>query len=287
MYFLSYSFDARLFILLKPVYSCAHAQDVGLLIQKIIAIGGGEIGRPKEGGGKYPFETTSIDKEIIKLSGKTHPKLLFIPPADSAGYASIVKKHFGKRLGCKVKHLFLTKEKHSRKEIEKEILSTDIIYVGGGNTLRMLRAWKRHGVGKILVKARAKGIVLSGLSAGALCWCKYGHSDSRKFSNKNADYIKITGLGFIPILFCPHYDIERERQEGLKRMMKKIPGVALAMENCSALEVVGEKARIITSKKSANAYKVFWSKGKYFRERIPKGKWFMLSKLIAKKEKSF
>ncbi len=34
-------------------------------MQKIVAIGGGEIGRPG-----FPVETTSIDKEIIFLSGK-------------------------------------------------------------------------------------------------------------------------------------------------------------------------------------------------------------------------
>lgn len=33
---------------------------------KIIAIGGGEIGRPHEDGGSYPIETKSIDREIIK-----------------------------------------------------------------------------------------------------------------------------------------------------------------------------------------------------------------------------
>ena len=42
---------------------------------KIIAIGGGEMGRPKEGGGNYPVETTIIDKEIVKLTGKQSPKL--------------------------------------------------------------------------------------------------------------------------------------------------------------------------------------------------------------------
>ena len=59
-----------------------------ILMGKIIAIGGGEIGRPKEQGGNYPVETTPIDKEIILQTGKKHPRLLFIPTAssDSEGY---------------------------------------------------------------------------------------------------------------------------------------------------------------------------------------------------------
>ena len=58
-------------------------------------IGGGEIGRPD-----YPVETTKLDKEIIRLTNKSHPKLLFLPTAssDSEGYVEVVKKHFGNRL---------------------------------------------------------------------------------------------------------------------------------------------------------------------------------------------
>jgi len=254
------------------------------MVQKIVAIGGGEIGRPKKEGGRYPVETTSIDKEIIKLSGKKRPKVLFLPTAsgDSKGYVKVVEEHFGKRLGCKVEPLFLRKEKFSKKELEKKVFASDIIYVGGGNTFKMLRTWKRTGFSKILAKAREKGIVLSGVSAGALCWCRYGNSDSRKFSNKNADYIRVNCLGFVGVFLCPHYDAEAERQISLKKMMKRTPGVAIALENCSALEVIGEKARIITSRKDAKGYKVFWSKGKYFKQSIPKDKWFDLPSLLSK-----
>ena len=71
---------------------------------KIVAIGGGEIGRPG-----YPVETTVIDKEIIRLTGKTNPHLLFIPTAssDSTSYYEVVKKHFGDDLGCFTDVLYL------------------------------------------------------------------------------------------------------------------------------------------------------------------------------------
>lgn len=234
-------------------------------MQKLVAIGGGEIGRP---GTKV--ETSQIDKEIIKMSGKKNPRLLFIPTAssDSSGYFELVKKHFGKRLGCKVDALFLIKEKISEKEIEKKIFSSDIIYVGGGNTLKMMKIWRKFGVDKMLVKAHKKGIVLSGLSAGSICWFRYGNSDSLKFSGANNPLIKVKGLGLINALHCPHYDAEPYRQKDLKRMMKKTPGVAIALDNCTALEVIDDKYRIIKSKKSAKARKCFWNKGKYFVEEI-------------------
>src|SRR3989338_3503001 len=138
---------------------------------KIIAIGGGEIGRPG-----YPVETTKIDREIIRLTGKKSPKLLFLPTAssDDSGYAKVVEKHFGKRLGCRVDVLYLIGTKTAAREIEKRVLQSDIIYVGGGNTLKMLKIWRKRGVDRALEKAYKKGIVLSGVSAGSICWFDSG-----------------------------------------------------------------------------------------------------------------
>jgi len=241
-------------------------------MKKIIAIGGGEIGRPG-----FPVETTKIDKEIIKLSGKKNPRLLFIPTAsqDAERYIEMVKKHFGKKLGCKVDILYLIKNKLSRKEIAKKILSSDIVYVGGGNTLRMMNVWRNSGVDKLLKKAYEKGIVLSGLSAGSICWFNYGCSDSRKFKNKKLKFIKVKGLGFINAFNCPHYDTEKTRKKSLKEMMKKIPGVAIALDDCCAFEVVGKNYRVISSKRGRNAYKVFWSKGKFYALPIKQEKKFV------------
>jgi len=249
-------------------------------MQKIIAIGGGEIGRPG-----FPVETTSVDKEIIKLTGKKNPKLLFIPTAssDSEGYYKTVEKHFGKKLRCKTDVLYLIKSKQFKKEIENKILNSDIIYVGGGNTSKMMKIWKKNGVDKILVKACKKGIVMSGLSAGSICWFKYGNSDSRKFTDPDADLIRVKGLGLINALHCPHYNIEAYRRPDLKKMMRKTSGVAIALDNCSAIEVVDDKYRIILSKKTANAYKVYWKKNKFYEEIIRKDKKFnLLSELLAK-----
>lgn len=228
---------------------------------KIVAIGGGEIGRP----GK-PVETTRIDKEIIALSGKKKPKVLFIPTAsnDWPGYVDIVKKHFGKRLGCKVDSLLLWNQKISKRKIREKILSADIVYVGGGNTLKMLQLWKKLGVDTMLKEAGEKGIVLSGLSAGAVCWFKEANSDSKKMIDPKADYIKIRCLNFVPLFLCPHFDKERDRKPSLKRMLKKSKGVAVAVDNCAALEILGDSYRVITSKPKASVYLCYWKGQKYF-----------------------
>lgn len=250
----------------------------------IFAIGGGEIGRPHENGGFYPVETTLIDRQIIKATGKKHPKLLFIPTAsnDSEGYFQVVHKHFSK-LGCKVDVLYVIKEKLSKKQMENTILSTDIIYVGGGNTLRMMNIWRKIGVDDILKKAHKKGIVVSGLSAGSICWFAYGNSDSRKFTSGSTQLIKVTGLGLINALHCPHYDVEY-RKDDLKRMMKTTSKiVSIALDNCCALQVVNQQYRIISSKPTAKAYKVFWKSGTYYKQEIPaSGQFAPLADLLQK-----
>lgn len=249
-------------------------------MKKIIAIGGGEIGRPG-----YSVETTPIDKEIIRLTGKKRPKFLFIPTAssDSEAYCHIVEKYFGQKIGCKIDFLYLIKNKLSKKEIEDKILKSDIVYVGGGNTLKMMRIWRKTGVDNILIKAYQKGVVMSGLSAGSICWFKYGNSDSRKFANPNANLIKVTGLNLINALHCPHYDFESDRKADLKKMMQKTSGVAIAIDNCCALEIIDDKYKIIASKKTANAYRVYWKGNKYYEEIIKKEKEFKpLQKLLTR-----
>jgi len=76
---------------------------------KIIAISGGEIGRPG-----FKIETEEIDKEIIRLSNKRNPKLLFIPTAsnDNQEYIDVINNYFGKRLGCEVDTLYLIEKEN-------------------------------------------------------------------------------------------------------------------------------------------------------------------------------
>lgn len=238
---------------------------------KIIAIGGGEMGRPKEDGtGYYPVETTPIDREILRLTGRLRPTLLFIPTAsyDSQSYYEVAKKHFTQIGFSSVDVLYLSDKTLTKRQVETSILSHDAIYVGGGNTLRMMNIWKKLGLDKMLRRALEQDIVLAGLSAGSICWFSFGNSDSRKSSSGSDKLIKVTGLGFIDALHCPHYDAEPFRQNDLKRMMKTSSKVAIALDNCSALEVVDGKYRIITSKPTAKARKAYWKRNQYYIEEL-------------------
>lgn len=116
---------------------------------KIVAIGGGEISKQ---------ETLSIDKEIIKLSGKKQPNVLFIPTAssDAPKYSDDFAKYYGTALGCNVNVLTLINKEIDIKAIKNKILNADIIYVGGGNTLMMMKLWRKIGVDKILERPTRK-----------------------------------------------------------------------------------------------------------------------------------
>lgn len=240
---------------------------------KIVAIGGGENPHINEDGVKRPYEIKKIDTAIVKLAGKKKPKMLFIPTAsyDSESYYKIISNSFTK-LGCIMDVLYLS-ELTDVKKIKKKILGADIVYVGGGNTLRMMTIWRKLGVDKILDRAYEKDIVLCGLSAGSICWFKCGSSDSRRFTSGSDQLIKVTGLGYINALHCPHYDTEPHRQADLKRMMENTNKlVAIALDDCTALEVIDNKYRIITTKPDAKARRCYWKKGKYTVEKIKETK---------------
>lgn len=228
--------------------------------QKIIAIGGGDI---RKG------QTLSIDQEIVRLANKANPKLLFIPTAsdDHAGYITSITQYF-QNLGCQVDSLCLISNRPESHEIANKILGADIIYVGGGNTLKMMNLWRKLGVDKLLTQAHQVGTVMCGVSAGSICWFNFGNSDSRKFKNPNADYIKVTGLRLIEALHCPHYDSESTRKASLKKMLKNYRDIAIALEDGAALEIVGQNYRILTSQPNAKAYKVYWHNQTFYEIEI-------------------
>ena len=236
----------------------------------IVAIGGGDI---------RTRGTAAIDREIIRLSGKKHPKLLFIPTAssDSDRYWQRIPKYFGKFLNCRTDVLFLIKEKLSKAQITAKIRSADIIYVGGGNTLLMMRVWRRLGVDKLLKSAYESGTVLSGISAGSICWFDSGHSDSMSFYNpRKWKYINVRGLGLIKGIHCPHYNSMTRgipRRKDFRDLIRRTGGTGIAIENnCAIVFLDGRFHKVIRSKSYARAYKVYKSAGEVISEQISEEK---------------
>lgn len=224
---------------------------------RIVAIAGGDL------------ETThKINQYIVNLTGKEKANLLFIGTAshDAENYISSIHGEFGS-LGCAVKDLSLTVKEYHDDEIDGLLNQADIIYVGGGDTAFMMDVWKKYRLEYKLKEIYWKDhAVLSGISAGAMCWFNCGHSDSTIFwKNDTVGYGWVNGLlGIHPFAFCPHYD---ERVESFDKMIreKPFPGIALE-ENVAFVEKNG-CISFIASDDSSTAYIV-----KYVDDRLEKQK---------------
>ena len=133
----------------------------------IIAIGGGEL-RQKE--------TLEIDRKICELVksrvGDRRAVALFIGTAshDSMPYYNTFHKTYTGELGLKTDCALLVYGEMNEEKIKAKFEKADLIYVGGGNTVFMLEKWKEKGVDVLVKDAYERGVVLCGLSAGAICW---------------------------------------------------------------------------------------------------------------------
>ena len=246
------------------------------MIKKIVAIGGGENGRKLKDGTYAKYETGPMDEEIIRLTGKEHPNFLFL------GHASLIenqKKYFkcmrdiyNKKYGCDYKTI-RSDELENEEKVNNLLNWADIIYEGGGNTLDMIELWKKTGFDKKLRQAWEKGKVMCGVSAGGNCWFKSCSSDSLKIKyGPDQPFVLVDCLNFVDGVFVPHCD-EGEREESIKELLKGKEDIGLLLSNCTALEIVDEEYRIITSDASnhgINAYakKVFWRNGNYYEELL-------------------
>ena len=223
---------------------------------RIVAIAGGNLD-----------STHKINQYIVALAGKEKANLLFIGTAshDDEGYISAVHSEFG-CLGCVVKELSLTSDKYTDDEVDELLDQADIIYVGGGDTAFMISVWREYGLDSKLKEVYLTDrAVLSGISAGAMCWFNCGHSDSSVFwKNGNIGYGWINGLLDIhSYAFCPHYG---ERKESFDEMIKEKPFPGMALDENVAFVDENGSVHFISSKESAKAYLMTFHDGKLVKQ---------------------
>ena len=195
-------------------------------MKQVIAIGGGGFGRS--------IGALVIEKYILEQSTSDNPRICFIPTAtgDDQGYIDNFYKAF-EGLNCETSHINLFKRTI---DLKKHIFQQDIIYVGGGNTKSMLAVWKDWGLDLILKEAYEKGIIMSGVSAGAICWFEKGITDSWSDHQATLDC-----LGFVKGICCPHYDEEPERIPYVKKsLLGEDFKSCLAIEGYAALHLVDD-----------------------------------------------
>ncbi|WP_430592700.1 Type 1 glutamine amidotransferase-like domain-containing protein [Humidisolicoccus flavus] len=145
----------------------------------------------------------------VDLSGATGtPKVTYVGTAlgdwpDTAAHISAA----GRDAGFDVRHLALFPMPNVD-DLEELVMTSDLVWVGGGSVANLLALWRLHGLDSVFEKAWNAGVVLAGVSAGSICWHKGGTTDSF-----GPDLDPITnGLGFLPFDNGVHYDNEARRR---------------------------------------------------------------------------
>jgi dipeptidase E len=131
-------------------------------------------------------------------------------------------------------------------------LQQDLVLVPGGNTANALAIWRTHGFDEILREAWQSGIVLTGWSAGMICWFEHGVTDSF-----GPELAPLECLGFLPGSACPHYDGEERRRPVYTHLVAQgLPGGVAADDDVALRYEGAELVEVVTSRAGATAYRV-------------------------------
>ncbi len=193
----------------------------------------------------------AIDTYILSLARCNWPRVGFIPTAtgDDSTYVSMFLAAYS-GLDCRPSYLPLFS---NTPDLTDWVFKQDVIFVGGGNTLSMLAVWRAWGLDKLLDEALARGAVLAGQSAGAICWFEQGVTDSWAGPLRVMDC-----LGFLSGSCCPHYCAEPERKPAYHAFVSSGEiNAGFAIDDGAALHFTGgELSQVVSWRDGASAYYV-------------------------------
>jgi dipeptidase E len=220
------------------------------------------------GGGGFTMEPENplLDDFVLSLSPVREPRILFLPTAagDTNGLINAFHARFGDR-ACTPTHLSLFRMADVKRPLREIVLSQDIVYVGGGSMRNLLAIWQAHGLDDLLIEAWRRGIVLAGLSAGAMCWFEGGVSRSA-----GGAPAPISGLGLLPGSLTVHADGEPERLPIWLASVREgtLPG-GWALDDGVGLQFSGTKpVRAVSSRPGAGGQRVDAIAGELVRKRL-------------------
>ena len=172
-------------------------------MKRIIAIGGGEL---------RERTTLKIDESIANLAkeraGEKRANALFIPTAshDFMPYYNTFHKVYTGIFDIKTDVALTVFKEPDMEKMKAKFEKADMIYVGGGDTVFMIEQWKKTGLLPLIEDAYNRGVVLAGLSAGAICWFSDIYTDSALVNGEGEEkYAMFTGLNWKKGVISPHY----------------------------------------------------------------------------------
>ncbi len=151
-------------------------------------------------------------------------------------------------------------------DLQNTLAEVDAVFVGGGNTFSMLAVWRAWKLDRILRERYEAGVLMGGVSAGAICWFSQALTDSW------ADALRIMeGLGWLPGCGVPHYRLENERRPRTHQLILegKIQE-ALAIDDGAAVLLENERpVGTFSAHPEARAFRVFRSETGVVEEPLP------------------
>ena len=224
--------------------------------RRILALGGG--------GFANAVEDWPLDELVPKLSARRRPRMCLLPTASGDPEHQIERfyRAFGP-LGCELSHVSLFRLSGRPPNLRRHLLAQDVVYVGGGSMLNLLALWRVHGLDRWLCEAWELGVLLCGVSAGAMCWFEAGITRTFGLPGPAA------GLGLLPGSLSVHHAGDPARAgEYRVRVAAGMPGGYAADDGVGLLFEGSELARAVTSRPGALAWSVKLEKGRLAQRPI-------------------
>jgi dipeptidase E len=216
--------------------------------RRIVAMGGGGFSMPPDNG--------RLDAFLVALarerSGRERPRICFVPTAAADDDWAVARFYGSFARSAEASHLALFWR--TVEDIDAFLLDQDLVFIGGGNTVNMLAIWRQHGVDRALLAAWQAGVVMSGMSAGGVCWFEGFTTDS---FGPELRAVR-DGLGVLRGSFIPHYHGEAQRRPLFHRLVADgtLPA-GYGVDDGAALVFHGtELGEVVSSQDGAAAYRV-------------------------------
>jgi dipeptidase E len=157
-------------------------------------------------GGRHGADP-ALDRYVLDVAERSYPRVCLLPTASGDPEEQIQRFYRAyHELPCEPTHLSLFRLGTKPVDLRALLLGQDVIYVGGGSLLNLLAIWRAHGLDAILREAWERGVVLSGISAGSMCWFAAGVTTGYGVPRA------VEGLGFLPASNSVHFGSEPERR---------------------------------------------------------------------------
>jgi peptidase E len=207
-------------------------------------------------GRRIRWELNALTEYAIELSGVSGraPRVCFL--ATAQGDNPAVLQNFydaAAARGLIASHLAVFPMPNVD-DVTAHLMDQDVVWVFGGSVAGLLALWRLHGVDAAMRTAWEAGVVLTGVSAGSICWHIGGTTDSF-----GPELRAVTdGLALVPFSNGVHYDSEEQRRPVFQRLIADgtLPAGYATDDGVGVLYRGTEFVEAVTEKDGVAAYYV-------------------------------